>query len=72
MRLESPAIAAESLLCVACGLVWLSADPKQVEEKLSKYGTDELKSRLGLKEKAPQDLGEWGCHRTHPTPPTTA
>ena len=52
MRLESPAIMAESLLCVACGLVWLSADPKQVEEKLSKYGTDELKSRLGLEEDA--------------------
>ena len=52
IRLESPAITAESLLCVACGLVWLSADPKQVEEKLSKYGTDELKSRLGLEEGA--------------------
>ena len=52
MRLESPAITAESLLCVACGLVWLSADPKQVEEKLGKYGTDELKSRLGLDEEA--------------------
>ena len=52
MRLESPAITTESLLCVACGLVWLLADPKQVQEKLGKYGTDELKSRLGLDDEA--------------------
>ncbi len=50
LQLDSPAITAESLLCVACGLVWLSADPKHVVEKLRKFGTDELKSRLGLEE----------------------
>ena len=48
ITLGSPAITAKSLLCVACGLVWLSADPKEVEEKLSKYGTAEMKSRVGL------------------------
>ena len=40
------------LLCVACGLAWLSADPKQVLEKLGTCRTDELKSRLGLDEEA--------------------
>ena len=40
------------LLCVACGLAWLSADPKQVQEKLGTCRTDELKSRLGLDDEA--------------------
>ena len=30
----------------------LSADPKQVQEKLGTYGTDELKSRLVLDDEA--------------------
>jgi len=35
-----------------CGLVWLSTDTKEAARKLGKYGTDELKSRLGLDEEA--------------------
>ena len=54
--MEHPAIllndTPRSVLCVDCGLVWLSTDPKEAARKLGKYGTDELKSRLGLDEEA--------------------
>ncbi len=49
---EHPTLKAESALCMDCGLVWLSTDTKEAARKLSKYGTDELKSRLGLDEEA--------------------
>ena len=37
-----------AVLCLDCGLVWTSVNTEEAEQKLSKYGSDELKSRLGL------------------------
>ena len=45
IRLEKEAGA---VVCLDCGLVWTSVDVVDVTRKLSKYGTDELKSRAGL------------------------
>ena len=42
----------QSSLCMDCGLVWLSTDTKEAARKLGKYGTGELKARLGLDEEA--------------------
>ena len=36
-----------AVLCVDCGLVWTSVHTGDAEETLRKYGSDELKSRLG-------------------------
>ena len=56
VTMEHPAIflndTPRSVLCVDCGLVWLSTDTKEAVRKLGKYETDELKSRLGLDEEA--------------------
>jgi len=49
---EHPTLKTESALCMDCGLVWLSTDTKEAARKLGKYGTGELKSRLGLDEEA--------------------
>ena len=49
---ERTTLKTESALCMDCGLVWLSTDTKEAARKLGKYGTDELKSRLGLDEEA--------------------
>ena len=38
----------EAVLCLECGLVWTSVNVEEATRKLSKYGTDELKSRVGL------------------------
>lgn len=37
-----------AVLCLDCGLVWTSVNTQDAEQKLSKHGSDELKSRLGL------------------------
>ena len=37
-----------AVVCLDCGLVWTSVDVEDATRKLSKYGTDELKSRVGL------------------------
>ena len=37
-----------AVLCLDCGLVWTSVNVEDATRKLSKYGTDELKSRVGL------------------------
>ena len=36
------------MICLDCGLVWTSVDVEDATRKLSKYGTDELKSSVGL------------------------
>ena len=39
---------AGAVLCVDCGLVWTSVNTADAEQKLNKYGSQDLKSRLGL------------------------
>ena len=52
LTLEEPKLRIEketgAVLCLDCGLVWTSVDVEEATRKLSKYGNDEMKSRVGL------------------------
>ena len=52
ITMEEPRIRLEkeagAVVCLDCGLVWTSVNVEDMTRKLSKYGTDELKSRVGL------------------------
>ena len=52
VTMEHPHIVIEknslAVLCLNCNLVWTSVNEEEATRKLRKYGTDELKSRVGL------------------------